>query len=88
VVCTDKRGVVFGHTTDPHSDPIVLTDARMCLYWDKATGGVFGLSENGPTSACKISATTDRVSLTGITAVFDMTDKAVDAWSSAPVQGR
>lgn len=88
VVCTDKRAVVFGYTTNPHADPIVLTGARMCLYWDKVTGGVFGLSENGPTTGCRISATSDRVTLTGITAVFDMTEKAVAAWSSAPVQGR
>jgi hypothetical protein len=88
VVCTDKRAVVFGYTDNPKADPISLTNARMCLYWDKATGGVFGLSENGPTSGCKISAKSDRVSLTGIIAVFDVTETAVSAWVSAPVQGR
>jgi hypothetical protein len=88
LVCTDKRGVIFGYTTDPHARPIVLTAARMCLYWSADVGGVFGLAENGPTEGCKISAPAPRVTLEGVTAVFDVADAAVTAWKSAPVQGR
>lgn len=88
VVCTDKRAVVFGFTENKDADPISVTEARMCIYWSKATGGVFGLCEKGPDKDCKISATAGNVSLSGITAVFDVTDTAISAWQSAPVQGR
>ena len=93
LVCTDKRGVVFGTTTDITADPITLTDARMCLRWSTAVGGVFGLSDKGPFDASKsgsttISAVTPSVVLTGITAVFDLTDAAIKAWEAAPVAGR
>jgi hypothetical protein len=88
VVCTDKRSVVFGMTRDANARPIYLTDARMCLYWSADVGGVFGLSEKGPTKGCKVSATSPSVSLEGITAVFSVSAAAAVAWSSAPVQGR
>lgn len=88
VVCTDKRGVVFGHTTDTSARPITLTDARMCLYWSADVGGVFGLAEIGPTKSCKISAAPPSIILEGVTAIMTMTDAAVTAWKKAPVQGR
>lgn len=88
IVCTDKRAVVFGYTENTNADPITVTKARMCLYWSKATGGVFGLSERGPDKDCKISATTESVKLSGVTAIFDVTDEAISAWQSAPIQGR
>ena len=87
LVCTDKRGVVYGFTAAPHDRPIVLTDARMCLYWSADVGGVFGLAERGPTAGCKISATVPRVTLEGVTAVFDAAS-AEAAWKTAPIQGR
>lgn len=88
VVCTDKRGVVFGYCANVHARPITLTSARMCLYWSADVGGVFGLSDNGPTKGCKISATAPSLSLEGVTAVFEVASRAEDAWASAPVQGR
>jgi len=88
VVCTDKRGVVFGYTTNAHARPIVLTTARMCLYWSSDVGGVFGLAEKGPTKDCKISATAPKLSLEGVTAVFEVDPIAEKAWAKAPVQGR
>lgn len=88
LVCTDKRGVVFGSTEDPTARPITLTDARMCLYWSEDVGGVFGLADIGPTDDCKISATAPSVTLEGVTAVFGVTEAAATAWTSAPVQGR
>jgi len=88
LVCTDKRGVVFGYTNNPHGDKITLTSARMCLYWSSDVGGVFGLAEKGPTEGCKISAPAPAVTLSGITAVFSVDDDAVKAWTKAPVQGR
>ena len=88
IVCTDKRGVVFGYTTNYHGDQITLTQARMCLYWSAEVGGVFGLAEKGPTKNCKISATAPSLMLNGITAVFSVDDVAEKAWLNAPVQGR
>ena len=88
VVCTDKRGVVFGYTTNPTARPITLTTARMCLYWSADVGGVFGLAENGPTKDCQISATAPSLSLEGVTAVFSVDAAAEKAWAKAPVQGR
>ena len=88
LVCTDKRGVVFGYTPDANARPINLTDARMALYWSTDVGGVFGLADIGPTKGCKISATVPAITLEGVTAVFAVTDAAVKAWGKAPVQGR
>ncbi|MCP5004541.1 MAG: hypothetical protein GY941_11480 [Planctomycetes bacterium] len=88
VVCTDKRGVVFGYTKNIHADPIKLKNARMCLYWPETIGGVFGLGEIGPNAETKISAPLPSISLPGITAVFSVTDKSEKAWNDAPVQGR
>jgi len=88
IVCTDKRGVVFGDTLDVNARPITLINARMALYWSADVGGVFGLAERGPTSGCKISAVAPSITLEGITAIFTVDPKAVKAWIDAPVQGR
>lgn len=88
VVWTDKRGVIFGTTKNVHARPITLTNARMCLYWSKNVGGVFGLCENGPTNGCKISAALPEASFEGVTGVSKVTDKARIAWQKSPVQGR
>jgi hypothetical protein len=88
VVCTDKRGVVFGYTKNPEADPIKLTQARMCLYWPASVGGVFGLGDIGPNEETKVSATLKKISLNGVTAVFDVSEVAERAWNNAPIQGR
>jgi hypothetical protein len=93
LVCTEKRGVVFGTCENVHADPLTLTNARMCLRWSADIGGVFGLAEKGPFDASKsgnttVSAAASAVTLTGITAVFAVTDAAILAWEAAPVAGR
>ena len=88
IVCTDKRGVVFGYTANIHARPIKLTKARMCLYWSADVGGIFGLAEKGPTKDCKISAVAPSITLEGVTAVFSVDAAAEKAWASAKVQGR
>lgn len=88
VVCTDRRGVVFGLTDDVAARPIILTDARMCLYWSADVGGVFGLAEKGPTKGCKISAAVPKISLEGVTAIMSVDPVAAAAWVNAPIQGR
>ena len=88
IVTTDKRGVVFGLTLDVNARPIVLHDARMCLYWSADVGGVFGLAEIGPTKDCKISAVVPTIALEGVTAIMSVDAKAEKAWKAAKVQGR
>ena len=88
VVCTDKRGVVFGYCQNTAARPIVLTNARMCLYWSSDVGGVFGLGEKGPTKDCKISAPLSTIALEGVTAIFSVDPAAEKAWNAAKVQGR
>ena len=88
VVCTDKRGVIFGYCTDITTRPLQLTAARMCLYWSADIGGVFGLGENGPTKTCKISATLPGITLEGVTAIFSVDPSAEKAWLGAKTQGR
>jgi hypothetical protein len=70
IVCTDKRGVIFGYCSDTSARPILLTSARMCLYWSADVGGVFGLGEIGPNKNCKISAPLSTIALEGVTAIF------------------
>lgn len=91
IVCTDKKGVVFGYAKKGKPNKrgqITLKKARMCLYWPKSVGGVFGLGEIGPNSETNISAQLDKVLLEGVTAVFDVSKVAEKAWKLAPVQGR
>lgn len=88
IVCTDKRGVVFGYTNDTEARPISLDKARMCLYWPKSVGGVFGLGDIGPNSDTKVSAVLPKTILEGVTAIFSVTDIAEAAWNDAKTQGR
>ena len=88
VVCTDQRGVVFGYCSNTAARPIVLTGARMCLYWSSDVGGVFGLGEKGPTKDCKISAVLPEITLEGVTAIFSVDPIAEAAWKAAKTQGR
>ena len=88
VVWTDKRGVIFGYTDNADARPIVLRNARMCLYWPSSVGGVFGLCDIGPNKDSKISATLPSATFEGVTGVADVTPEAEKAWLSAKVQGR
>ena len=88
MVWTDKRGVIFGDCDDVHARPITLKNARMCLYWPKEVGGVFGLCDIGPNQDTKVSATLPSGQFEGVTGVADVSEAAEKAWRSAPVQGR
>ena len=91
IVCTDKRGVIFGYAKKGipnRRGQITLKKARMCLYWPASVGGVFGLGEIGPNADTKISAKLSGVCLEGVTAIFDVSKDAEKAWKNAPIQGR
>lgn len=88
IVTTDKRGVVFGYTDDVSARPITLRRARMCLYWSRDVGGVFGLAEKGPSKDSKVSAPLPEIVMEGVTAIMSVDDAAVKAWTGAAVAGR
>ena len=80
IICTEHRGVFFGYAKDTRGSVIDLTRARMAIYFG-TTRGVMELAETGPTRTSKISARAD-IEVRKITAVFEVTDKARDAWEA------
>ena len=83
IVTTAHRGVFFGYATDTDGAQIVLTKARLCLYWSSDVRGFMGLASGGPTNGCKIGPAAD-ITLRNITAVLEATPEAVKAWEAAP----
>lgn len=82
IVTTAHRGVFFGYADNTDGDVIKLTDARLCVYWQN-TKGFMGLGSDGPNSGCRIGPRVD-IELRNITAVVEVTPKAVEAWERAP----
>lgn len=88
LITTDntKRGVFMGFIDPKDADKETLEahDVRMCVYWSADVKGVIGLAATGPTKSCKISAPAKRAVLKGVTAVMELTEKAVKAWEKEP----
>ena len=84
VVCTEKRGVFGGVVEDSTADPITMFDAQMCVRWSQDVRGVVGLAATGPTTDCRVTKPAPEARLYNITAVFDATDEAAEAWRSCP----
>jgi hypothetical protein len=84
VVTTEHRGVFFGYTEDPMSDPMKLYDARNCVYWSADVKGWLGLAVGGPTSGCRIGPKVKGFILKDITSVAEVGEAAVAAWEAAP----
>ncbi len=83
IVTTAHRGVFFGYATDTDGEQIVLTKARLCVYWSSDVKGFMGLASSGPSKSCKIGPAAD-ITLRNITAVLEVLPEAVAAWESAP----
>lgn len=81
IICTEHRGVFYGLAGDTSGDVIHLKRARMAIYFG-TTRGVMELAETGPTSSSKVSARAD-IEVRKITAVFEVTPKAAEAWEAA-----
>ena len=81
IVCTEHRGVFYGHATDTSGTEIKLIGARMAISFG-TTRGVMELAETGPTSRSKISARAD-IDVRKVTAVFEVTPAAAQAWEAA-----
>ena len=81
IVCTEHRGVFFGYSGDTSGTEIKLERARMAIAFG-TTRGVMELAETGPTRNSKISARAD-IDVRKVTAVFEVTSAAKDAWEAA-----
>lgn len=84
LITTSHRGVWFAQV-DKNADltPETLTNlknCRMAIYWG-TTKGLHELCETGPTKSSRISVKADIPVLHKVTAVFDVTDKAAEAWN-------
>jgi hypothetical protein len=92
VVCTDKRGVMFGYADPVFSEPLMLYDMRNCILWAAQVSGVFGLSDVGPIGwtddSSRIGARTQEALLTGITARCLCSDRAELCWNLASPKSR
>ena len=86
VVTTDitRRGVFAGELIEQTDDKVVLVNAQMAIYWSAETRGVLGLAVDGPANGSRIGPPVPRIELDGITAVIDMTSKAVASWQAQP----
>lgn len=83
IVTTEHRGVFFGYPEgETTGEQIVLTDARMAIYFG-TTGGILQLADTGPTPSSRIGKPAPRIELRKITAVIDVTSAAEAAWLGA-----
>jgi hypothetical protein len=83
LVTTAHKGVFFGYAAETDGETIALKRARLCVYWSRDVKGFMGLAANGPTSGCRIGPPAD-ITLRAVTAVAEVTPKAVEAWERAP----
>lgn len=86
VVTTAHRGVFFGYATDTDGEQIVLTDARLCLYWSTDVQGFMGLAALGPSKSCRIGPPAT-ITLRNITAVLEVAPDAEAKWTGATWRG-
>lgn len=89
VICTAKRGVFFGYTTETSRAIIergnaTLVRPRICIYWSKETRGILGLGATGPQSGSRVSLAPLDLTISEITAVIGCTDAARDKWEASP----
>jgi len=82
IVTTDntKRGVFYGTLENEVGEKVILTDARMIVYWSSPTKGVLGLAAHGPKAGSRVTPVVPRIELEGKTAIIDCTEEAVKAF--------
>lgn len=83
LVTTAHRGVFFGYAKQTDGETIQLRAARLCVYWSADLRGFMGLASHGPSSGCRIGPAAD-IELRNITAVVEVSPKAMEAWEKAP----
>jgi len=84
VVTTAHRGVFFGYAEPSDQPTIRLEKARMCLVWPAENKGVVGLATDGPLKGSRIGPAAPAITLRDVTAVMEMTPKAIKSWASGP----
>lgn len=86
VITTENRGVFFGYVEDDSKLPseIVLTSARMCVYWSSATKGVLGLAAGGPRDDCRVTQAIPKLTAYKVTGVIECSPEATEAWEKGP----
>lgn len=73
----DKRGIFAGFLEQDNSpDFVVLSNARMVVYFPKENRGVVGLASIGPQSGARISYAIPEIKLFGVTSVMKCTEIA------------
>lgn len=85
LITTAHRGVWYAEVeenADLTTETLTnLKNCRMAIYWGTKKG-LQELCEIGPNSNSNISSTSDIEVLHKVTAVFNVTDKAAEAWKS------
>lgn len=88
LITTDssKRGVFAGLISPEDVDKEIITvdEIRMAVYWSSDVRGVIGLASTGPSKNCRISKAAKRATISGVTAVFELTDEALRKWREEP----
>ena len=87
VVTTEYRGVFYGTLEKEDGNVVVLSNARLCVYWSEDVKGFLGLAANGPTSNCRISpVAAPELKLHRVTSISTCSATAVKAWEGSPWQ--
>jgi hypothetical protein len=84
VVTTDKKGVFFGYGKKTTETTIELKQCRMAVYWPEEVKGMPGLAATGPSAKARITKAVPSVILQGVTAVFECSKDATEAWEKGP----
>ena len=80
----DNRGVFAGVLESQNGADVVLSEARMVVYWDESTRGVVGLAKNGPGNKCRISPGAPIMELSHVTCVMACTQAAAERFRLEP----
>jgi hypothetical protein len=88
LITTDstKRGVFMGFIDpkDAEKETLEAFEVRMAVKWSQDVKGVLGLAANGPSETCRITAAAKKATIKGVTAIVEITDKALEAWRKEP----
>lgn len=88
LITTDssKRGVFSGLISpdDIEKETLTVEEMRMAVYWSQDMKGVLGLASMGPSKTCRISKAVKRATISGVTAVVELSDEAYKNWQKEP----
>jgi len=88
ILCCGQNGraVIYGTVTKAPvaGEPVMLTDARMVLYWSAACGGLLGLAARGPQDDTRITHAVPTVVETVWQEWVECTEEAAEGLDSWP----